>query len=70
MAKITKKLSARKVLAAQFAASKGGNVAGITEDHRYEMLQAMKALPPAPQLRAWSLPIVEFEGTCSPAGRT
>lgn len=28
----------------QLDASKGGNVAGVTEDHRYEMLESLQSL--------------------------
>lgn len=31
-------------LECQLAASKGGNVPGITEDHRYEMVNCLQAL--------------------------
>jgi hypothetical protein len=48
-------------MASSFEASKGGNVPGVTEDHRYEMLQTLKAIPPAPQLRSWSLPVVDYD---------
>jgi hypothetical protein len=38
----------------QLEASKGGNVPGITEDHRYQMVRSLTAIRSA--LRGFSIP--------------
>jgi hypothetical protein len=39
----------------ELEASKGGNVSGVTEDHRYEMAQSLHAIRSTLSKRDWEL---------------
>jgi hypothetical protein len=52
------------------AAVSWGGMASSAKPVATPVPEVRMSLPAAPQLRTWSLPGVDFTGTCSPAGRT
>jgi hypothetical protein len=80
MAKITKNAKTSKQVCVKrannslktvkAAVSWGAMANSLAEPVAAPVLDVRMSLPTAPQLRAWSLPGVDFTGTCSSAGRT